>query len=440
MNDDARTAILNSARRYVAMQPTADFVAGETYIPPSGKVVDGHDCAAIVDASLDMWLTAGRFANELERQLARRWGVAHCRLTTSGSSANLLAFAALTSRTLDRPIEPGSEIITVAAGFPTTVNPIVQHGCVPVFVDVDPATHNVDVDLLEEAIGPKTRGIMLAHALGNPFDAPRIRELCDHHALYLIEDCCDAFGAEIAGATVGSFGDTSTLSFYPAHHITMGEGGAVFTRSRDIAKSAESFRDWGRDCYCPPGRDNTCKKRFEWEWEDLPNSYDHKYVYSHVGYNLKVTDMQAALGLSQLKKLDGFIAARRRNHDRLTELFCERGLDQHYTLPVATPGSNPSWFGYLLTVRDDSPVVRTGLLPFLEDRKVGTRLLFAGNLTRQPAYKNVEYRVHGELAHTDKLMNDSFWVGVWPGLDDRHLTYMADVLADHAARAGGASL
>jgi len=430
MTEAAREKILSSARTFIDLSPTPDFEPGVSYIPPSGKIVDGDDCAYIVDAALDMWLTAGRFANECERQLARRWGVPHCRLTTSGSSANLLAFAAFTSPGVERGIPTGSEVLTVAAGFPTTVNPIVQHGCTPVFVDVDLATHNVNVDQLEAAITPKTRAVMIAHALGNPFDATRVKAICDAHDLILIEDCCDAFGATQDGVQVGQFGDVSTLSCYPAHHITMGEGGAVFTPHRDVAKAVESFRDWGRDCYCPPGRDNTCKKRFDWEWEELPDGYDHKYVYSHVGYNLKVTDMQAALGISQLDKLDGFIEARRRNHTRLTQLLQERGLETVFHLPEATPGSNPSWFGYLLTLRDDAPLKRTDLLPALEARKVGTRLLFAGNLTKQPAYKDVDYRIESDLAVTDKITRDSFWIGVWPGLDERHLTYMADMLLE----------
>jgi CDP-6-deoxy-D-xylo-4-hexulose-3-dehydrase len=321
-------------------------------------------------------------------------------------------------------------VLTVAAGFPTTVNPIVQLGCIPVFVDVDLETHNVDVDLLEAAVNSRTSAIMIAHALGNPFDAVRVREICDRHDLVLIEDCCDAFGAEIGGKQVGQFGEVSTLSFYPAHHVTMGEGGAVFTDDRQIAKVIESFRDWGRDCYCPPGRDNTCKKRFDWEWDDLPDGYDHKYVYSRIGYNLKVTDMQAAIGLSQLGKLDRFIEARRVNHRRLSELLTEAELDEVFHLPTPTPGSDPSWFGYLLTLRDDAGISRSELVRELEARKVGTRLLFAGNLTRQPAYRDATYRVHGDLTVTDKIMRDSFWVGVWPGLDERHLDYMVSVLGE----------
>lgn len=435
MSDSSREKILAASKAFIDLSVTPDFEPGVTYIPPSGKVVDGDDCAALVDASLDMWLTAGRYANQCEREFAKRWGVKHCRLTTSGSSANLLAFAAFTSPHSERRIPPGSEVITVAAGFPTTVNPIVQYGCIPVFVDVDLETHNVNVDLLEAAIGPKTSAVMLAHALGNPFDVERVAALCKKHDLILIEDCCDAFGATFNGKQVGTFGDVSTLSCYPAHHITMGEGGAVFTNDRDVAKIVESFRDWGRDCYCAPGRDNTCKKRFDWEWEKLPDGYDHKYVYSHIGYNLKVTDMQAALGLSQLGKLDRFIEARKRNHAKLTELLTAAGLDELFHLPLATPGSDPSWFGYLLTIRDQSGINRLKLLRDLESRKVGTRLLFAGNMTKQPAYLSVDYRVHGTLTQTDKLMNDAFWVGVWPGLGEPQLTYVVETLSD-LVRAG----
>ena len=391
--------------------------------------MDAEDCAHLVDASLDMWLTAGRYADRFEDELAVKFGRRFAKLTVSGSAANLLAFACLTSWKLgEKRIKPGDEVITVAAGFPTTVNPIVQHGCVPVFVDVDIDTHNVDVDLLEAAITPKTRAVMIAHSLGNPFDVARVAELCKRHGLYLVEDCCDAFGATVGGQGVGTFGDVATLSFYPAHHITMGEGGAVMMNSPLLAKIAESFRDWGRDCYCKPGQDNTCNKRFNWRLGDLPKGYDHKYIYSHVGYNLKVSDMQAAVGVSQLKKLDRFIDRRRENFAGLTERLVARGLDRYYHLPVPTPGTEPSWFGYLLTVRDGSGITRNVVTRTLEERRVGTRMLFAGNLIKQPAFRDVEYRVHGGLENTDKIMNDSFWVGVWPGIDDARLDYMADTL------------
>jgi CDP-6-deoxy-D-xylo-4-hexulose-3-dehydrase len=431
MDDSKRLEILRLAREYHEERAQPAFVPGVTYIPPSGKVMDGEDCAHLIDASLDMWLTAGRYADQFEEELAAKFGRRFAKLTVSGSAANLLAFACLTSWKLgDRRLKPGDEVITVAAGFPTTVTPIVQYGCVPVFVDVDIETHNVDVDLLEAAIGPKTRAVMIAHSLGNPFDVKRVAALCKQHRLYLVEDCCDAFGATVDGQGVGTFGDVATLSFYPAHHITMGEGGAVMMNSPLLAKIAESFRDWGRDCYCKPGCDNTCNKRFNWRLGDLPKGYDHKYTYSHIGYNLKVSDMQAALGVSQLKKLDRFIARRRENFAGLERRLRDLGLDRFYHLPVPTPGTEPSWFGYLMTIRDGAAIDRRRLTQTLEERKVGTRLLFAGNLTKQPAFRDVAYRVEGSLANTDKIMNDSFWIGVWPGIDDVRLDYMTQTIAD----------
>jgi len=430
MIDALRTEILSLARAHFEARGKPAFVPGETYIPPSGKVMDAEDCAHLIDASLDMWLTAGRYADRFERELAAAFGRKHARLTVSGSAANLLAFAALTSpKHGARRLRPGDEVITVAAGFPTTVAPIVQHGCVPVFVDVDVETHNVDVDLLEAAVTPKTRAVMIAHSLGNPFDVVRVAEICRRHGFWLVEDCCDAFGATIGGQGVGTFGDVATLSFYPAHHITTGEGGAVLMDKGPLAKIVESFRDWGRDCYCKPGTDNTCGNRFGWKLGDLPRGYDHKYTYSHIGYNLKVSDMQAALGVSQLTKLDHFVARRRENFAGLERRLRERGLDRLFHLPRATPGSEPSWFGYLLTVRDGAGIDRNALVARLEEKRVGTRLLFAGNLTRQPAFRDVTYRVHAALTHTDKIMRDSFWIGVWPGLTDPMLDYMADTLA-----------
>ena len=431
-----RVDIVNASKDYFNEHlENSEFVAGETYIPPTGKVLDGDDCASLIDASLDMWLTAGRYADEFEEALATKFGRKLSKLTVSGSAANLLAFATLTSWKLgDRRLKPGDEVITVAAGFPTTVAPIIQNGCIPVFVDIDLATHNVNVGALEAAIGPKTRAIMIAHSLGNPFDAIRIAELCKQHDLYLIEDCCDAFGAKLHGQNIGTFGDIATLSFYPAHHITMGEGGAVLMDDIRHARNCESFRDWGRDCYCKPGQDNTCGKRFDWKLGDLPDGYDHKYTYSHIGYNLKVSDMQAALGVSQLKKLDRFISKRNSNFDGLTTRLKQRGLDEVFHLPEATEGAEPSWFGYLLTLRNDINLSRRNVVSELEDRKVGTRLLFGGNLTKQPAFKNAEWRVEGSLEVTDKVMRDSFWVGVWPGITEEMLDYMVDQLAIVAGR------
>jgi len=377
-----------------------------------------------VAASLDGWLTTGRFNVEFEQKLAAFIGVKHLITVNSGSSANLVAFSTLTSPKLgERAIRPGDEVIGVAAGFPTTVNPIIQFGAVPVFVDVDRLTHNIDANKIEAAIGPKTKAIMLAHSLGNPFNLDMVTDLCKKHGLWLVEDCCDALGSTYRGQMVGTFGDIGTLSFYPAHHITMGEGGAVFTRHDELRAIAESFRDWGRDCYCPPGKDNTCGKRFCWKLGDLPQGYDHKYTYSHVGYNLKITDMQAACGLAQLAQAPAFIEARRNNftflHNRLRD--CEELL----SLPVATERSDPSWFGFPITLKDDCPVSRLDLLNYLDQNKIGTRLLFAGNLTRQPYMANVKYRVSGDLKNTDNVMNNTFWIGVQPSLTEDMLDFAA---------------
>ncbi len=422
-----REDIVNASRQFfVENHGPKQFVPGETYIPPTGKVLDAEDCAHLIDASLDMWLTTGRYGDEFEKKLAKKFGRKLSKLTVSGSAANLLAFSTLTSWKLGQDrLKPGDEVITVAAGFPTTVAPIIQNGCVPVFVDIDISTHNVDVDALESAIGPKTRAVMIAHSLGNPFNVARVAELCRKHDLYLIEDCCDAFGAKFDGKGVGTFGELATLSFYPAHHITMGEGGAVLMDGMKLARICESFRDWGRDCYCKPGKDNTCEKRFEWQLGELPQGYDHKYTYSHLGYNLKVSDMQAALGVSQLDKLDTFVAARNRNFDELTKRLKKIGLDEFVHLPEATPGSEPSWFGYLMTIRNGLELDRTSVVRKLEESKVGTRLLFGGNLLRQPAFMGQNTRTVGSLQNTDKVMNDSFWVGIWPGISDEMLDYMA---------------
>jgi CDP-6-deoxy-D-xylo-4-hexulose-3-dehydrase len=423
-----RNRVLLAGRKYWESAFHAEFVPGKTYIPCSGKLLDADDLEALLDASLDMWLTAGRHAEAFERELALRFGTKDARLVASGSAANLLAFSALTSWKLkDRRIKPGDEVITVAAGFPTTVAPIIQNGCVPVFVDVDIPTYNVNVQRLAEAITPRTRAVMIAHTLGNPFDLAAVTEICRRHDLFLIEDCCDAFGARFGGRGVGTFGDLATLSFYPAHQITMGEGGAVLSNRTLLTSLVESFRDWGRDCWCQPGKANTCGKRFEWSLGDLPEGYDHKYIYSHIGYNLKATDMQAAIGRSQLRKLDGFVARRRENFDALTAAFRSQGLEEFVILPEATPNSEPSWFGYLLSVRDGVPLKRRDLVSYLEAHMVGTRQLFGGNLVRQPAFQHVDHRTSGPLANSDKIMNDSFWIGVWPGIGMAQREYMVEV-------------
>lgn len=423
-----RADILEAAKSYFEQEQTKKkFIPGETYIPPTGKVLDGDDCLNLVDASLDMWLTSGRFADEFETNLAAVFGRKHSKLTVSGSAANLLAFSTLTSWKLgeDR-LKPGDEVITVSAGFPTTVAPIIQNRCIPVFVDIDAETHNVDTDEVEAAIGEKTKAVMLAHSLGNPFDAEKIASLCEKNGLYLIEDCCDAFGATLNGKNVGTFGELATLSFYPAHHITMGEGGAVLMDRLKFARICESFRDWGRDCHCKPGVDNTCGKRFGWQLGELPFGYDHKYTYSHLGYNLKVSDMQAAIGVSQLKKLKNFVETRRNNFEKLDNELKKRGLDEFFYLPKATPNSNPSWFGYLLTCKGDKAITRNDVIIELEQKRIGTRLLFGGDLTKQPAFQNAEWRISGKLKNTEKVMNDSFWIGVWPGINEEMIHYMVD--------------
>ncbi|WP_447591951.1 lipopolysaccharide biosynthesis protein RfbH [Aquipseudomonas campi] len=420
-----RQQIAELVGRYAELQMAPKpFTAGETTVPPSGKVIGVGELQSMAEAVLDGWLTTGRFNEAFEKRLAKYLG-RRCVLTTnSGSSANLLAFSALTSPRLgERAIKPGDEVIGVAAGFPTTVNPILQFGAVPVFVDVELATYNIDPAKIEAAIGPKTKAIMLAHTLGNPFDLSVVRALCDKYGLWLIEDCCDALGSTYQGQMVGTFGDIGTLSFYPAHHITMGEGGAVFTNSPALKRIVESFRDWGRDCYCAPGEDNTCGKRFCWQLGDLPEGYDHKYTYSHLGYNLKITDMQAACALAQMDRLDGFVAARKHNFAWLSERLA--GCTEQLILPRATPGSDPSWFGFPLTLRDGCGLERVKLLRHLDEQRVGTRLLFAGNLTRQPYMRNQNYRVSGELNNTDKVMNDTFWIGLWPGLSEAHLEHAA---------------
>ena len=409
-------------------RPTA-FVGGETVIPPSGKLMGEEELQNMVAASLDGWLTTGRFNTLFEKGLAEFLGVKYCLSVNSGSSANLVAFNTLTSHKLgNRAIKKGDEVIGVAAGFPTTVNPIIQFGAVPVFVDVDIKTHNINVDLIEAAITTKTKAIMLAHALGNPFNVGRVKEICDKHNLWLIEDTCDALGAEFNGQKCGTFGDIGTLSFYPAHHMTMGEGGAVFMNNPELKAIAESYRDWGRDCYCPPGCDNTCGCRFEQKHGDLPYGYDHKYVYSHSGYNLKISDMQAACGLAQLGKLEYFIEKRRSNYTYLRNKL--ESLTDFIHLPIPTPNSNPSWFGFPITLKDDCGVSRVDVTKFLDSHKIGSRLLFAGNLLKQPYFKDVEYRVVGDLLHTDKTMNFTFWIGVQPALDEVHFDFVAEKMEE----------
>jgi len=422
--EQLRDQIRALVRQYADLAPVPAFQPGVTAIPPSGKVIGAPEIAGMVDAALDGWLTTGRFNALFEQRLAAYMGVTRAMTVNSGSSANLVAFTALTSPLLgDRAIRPGDEVITVAAGFPTTVNPIIQNRAIPVFVDVDIPTYNIDVSLLEAARSDRTRAVMIAHTLGNPFDVEAVAAFCRQHGLWLIEDCCDALGATFRGRKVGTFGDLATLSFYPAHHITMGEGGAVLTSDPLLARAAESIRDWGRDCYCEPGKDNTCGKRFCWKLGQLPMGYDHKYTYSHLGYNLKISDMQAACALAQMDRLDGFIAARRANfaflHRRLSA--CTEFLE----LPHATPGSDPSWFGFPITLREAAATRRVDLLTYLDDRKIGTRLLFSGNLTRQPYMEGREYRVVGALANADRIMNDTFWIGVYPGLDEAMLEYAA---------------
>lgn len=428
--DEIRAQILALVDQYAELSYRArPFEPGQTPVPPSGKVIGAPEIKNMVEASLDGWLTTGRFNDAFEKRLAEYLGVTFALTTNSGSSANLLAFSALTSHLLgERAIKPGDEVITVAAGFPTTVNPIIQQGCVPVFVDVEIPTYNIDVTKLEAAISSKTRAIMLAHTLGNPFNLAEVVRIAKVHNLWLIEDCCDALGSTFDGRRVGTFGDIATLSFYPAHHITMGEGGAVFTNNPLLKQIVESIRDWGRDCYCPPGRDNTCGKRFGWKLGDLPAGYDHKYTYGHLGYNLKITDMQAACALAQMDRLEGFIRARKANFTWMRERLksCEESL----ILPEPTLNSEPAWFGFPITLREESGINRVDLLRYLDQHKVGTRLLFAGNLTRQPYMRARTYRVSGTLKNADIVMNNTFWTGIYPGLTLAMLEYAADKIDD----------
>lgn len=427
-HDPQRQDILDRVRQYASQRlAPRDFVPGQDSVPPSGKVLGAEEFVYLVDASLDGWLTTGRFNAAFEARLGDYLGVPHVLTCNSGSSANLLALSALTSPALgERALRPGDEVITAAAGFPTTVNPILQNGLLPVFVDSAIPTYNPTAAAVAAAIGPRTRAIMLAHTLGNPLEIAAMRQLADRHGLWLIEDCCDALGSTHQGRRVGAWGDIGTLSFYPAHHITMGEGGAVFTARPELKRILESFRDWGRDCWCAPGCDNTCGRRFDWQLGDLPAGYDHKYVYAHLGYNLKITDMQAAIGLAQLDRIDAFVTARRDNfaylHNRLAD------LEAFFILPEASADSAPAWFGFPLTLRNEAGFQRVDLLRFLDQRKIGSRLLFAGNLTRQPYFNGRPYRLGGMLENADAIMNRTFWLGVWPGLGRPQLDYIAESL------------
>ena len=420
--------ILDSANNYtIHSLKEKKFVPGVTDVPVSGKVIASKEIQNMIEASLDGWLTTGRFNKEFEKRLANFIGTKFLLTINSGSSANLVAFSTLTSPKLkDRAIKEGDEVIAVAAGFPTTVNPIMQNKCVPVFVDVKIPTYNVDEDKIESAITKKTKAIMIAHTLGNPFNLKKIKEICQKYNLWLVEDSCDGLGSKYDNKNVGTFGDMATLSFYPAHHITMGEGGAIFTNSIKLKRIADSFRDWGRDCYCEPGQDNTCNKRFSWKLGDLPFGYDHKYTYSHMGYNLKITDMQAACGLGQLDQLESFIKKRKENFNFLFKKLKE--LEEFIILPVAEINSDPSWFGFPISLRKSNKFNRNDLIRYLTESKIGTRLVFAGNLTKQPYMKKLNYKVHGDLVNTDFVMENTFWVGVFPGLSAIHMNYIADKL------------
>ena len=428
--ESLRKDIAGLVKEYAELQYVKqDFEPGKDVVPPSGKVIGATELQYMVDASLDGWLTTGRFNEQFEKELADFIGIKSLITVNSGSSANLVAFATLTSPKLgDRAIKKGDEVIGVAAGFPTTVNPVVQFGAIPVFVDVDLRTHNVNADLIEAAITPKTKAIMLAHTLGNPYNLEKVKELCDKYNIWLVEDCCDALGAEYGGQHVGTFGDIATCSFYPAHHITMGEGGAVFSNNSELMTIAESFRDWGRDCYCKPGCDDTCGKRFDQQLGSLPKGYDHKYTYSHLGYNLKISDMQAACGLAQLKRLPEFIKKRNSNFSYLSDRLST--LTDFIELTVPTENSTPSWFGFPITVKSNSVVSRVDLTKYLDQNKIGTRLLFAGNLTRQPYFEDIEYRIVGDLINTDITMNQTLWLGIYPGLGIEQLDYIAEKMEE----------
>ena len=424
--DALRSQISELVEQYFEVAfPKRDFIPGETPIAYAGRVFDANELNHLVEAALDFWLTTGRFAEQFEREFARFFGLRHAILVNSGSSANLLALSCLTSPKLgDRRLRPGDEVITVTTGFPTTVNPIIQNQLIPVFTDITIPTYNIDVTQLEAAYSERTRAVMLAHTLGNPFELDAVLNFVRKHDLWLIEDCCDAVGATYAGKKVGTFGHLATVSFYPAHHITMGEGGCVLTNDPRLKILVESFRDWGRDCWCDPGKENTCGKRFDWQLGDLPHGYDHKYIYSHIGYNLKLTDMQAAIGVAQLKKLPHFIEMRRRNFALLYEGL--QDLEEFFILPEATPNTKPSWFGFPLAVRPNAPFNRDQVTKYLESNKISTRLLFGGNLIRQPAYREITWRTAGSLINADTVMDSVFWVGVYPGLSSEMLEFVID--------------
>lgn len=425
--------VAKTAEYFRAAYVEAPFDPSTDGVPVSGRTFDNREMELLVESALDFWLTTGRFAEEFERRFARWFGIRECILVNSGSSANLVAVATLTSHELgDRALKPGDEVITAAAGFPTTVNPIIQMNAIPVFVDAELQSYNADLDALEAALSPKTKAVIFAHTLGNPYDAQRVQEFCKKHGLWMIEDCCDAVGAQWNGTQVGTFGDIATVSFYPAHHMTMGEGGAVLMRSPKLKKIAESIRDWGRDCWCQPGKDNTCGKRFDWQLGGLPHGYDHKYTYSHIGYNLKLTDMQAAVGVAQLDKVDGFVAKRKANAAALSSFLQDiPWID----MPQELSGGSSSWFGYPIIVKENAPISRDALVQYLNERRIGTRLLFGGNLTRQPAYERIKYRQVGNLANADAIMRRVFWVGVYPALDEAQMKYIAHNIADAAEHA-----
>ena len=428
--DAMRQEILELVGKYYAEAfPKKPFLGGISQIPVSGKVFDGDELTNLVDSSLDFWLTTGRYAHEFEEEFAKVMGVKHAMLCNSGSSANLLAVSALKSERLGkRALVDGDEVITLAAGFPTTVNPIIQNRLIPVFIDCELGTYDATAEQMQAALSPKTRAIVMAHTLGNPFNLDAVMQIAKENKLFVIEDSCDAVGATYDGKPVGSFGDLSTASFYPAHHVTMGEGGCVQAKTASMRKIVESLRDWGRDCWCPTGEDNTCGRRFDWELGGLPYGYDHKYTYSHIGYNLKLTDMQAAVGVAQLKKLPGFIAARRKNFNRLYEGL--KKYEEFFILPQSTPKSEPSWFGFLITIRPGSPFGRYDLVQHLESHRIGTRQLFGGNLLQQPAYQNIEHRVSGTLKNSEIISLNAFWIGVYPGLTDEMIDYMIGTLSE----------